>query len=356
MRFAIGTGILTALAAAATAAPQQPADGEAEALMRRLGKLVRSVEEAIDRADAVDVAAQARMLEIELAPRIALAVPQATPEARSDVPWHVDEVRRQARALAAAAAAEGTHGGGASAAPAARQPDALLQREALWRLRQACAACHLQLRADDGTGSFWPGGGNAVFGRISLRAEDGSPRERADHVVVFVDRLPAEPAPPGLEVAIVQRDRTFTPDLLVVAVGTTVEFPNRDSVFHNIFSLSKPQPFDLKLYGPGESRAQLLAQPGLVKIYCNIHPEMAAHVLVLNNPHGVRVTPSGFYCLTELPDGAFDLRTWSEFGGGLESPVQLGGATALRLDLTMQEQQRRLPHRNKYGRPYREKY
>lgn len=317
----------------------QAPDNATRACMREFGKSVRALEHSLGAGEHAETAAAAQLI-AKLAPDLALTELPGGESERGDASWHADRVRATAAELA-------------SAAEAADLP---LQQDAFGRLRAACAACHLQLRGPDDERGFWPGQRNALFGRVRVLTADGQPRDRADHLVLFLEGLPRQPAPPNRRVEITQRDRTFRPDLLVVPVGTTVSFPNHDTVFHNIFSLSKPQPFDLELYGPGETRMQQLGHAGLVKIYCNIHPEMVAHIVVLEHGSAVTATPGGFFCISDLPDGEFKLRCWSEFGGDQEQSVMLGGQLATRLDLQVQETKRRLPHRNKHGRPYREKY
>jgi plastocyanin len=338
-----GSLLLSAALASGALAAQQP-KSECAMRMGRLGKAIRAIDEAAAQQDPAAMRDPVRLL-IEIAPTLASLDPQAlgrapAPAEQADAAWFAGLVQQHAQELLAAVDAT----------------DSASQQEANWRLRQACASCHLRFRPEQDPDRFWPGEGRAIAGRLRLRAQDGSPVAAADHVVVFVEGLPRIPAAPGGRATIRQRDRRFLPDLLAVPVGTTVSFPNLDPVFHNIFSLSKPQPFDLGLYGQGESREVTLTSPGLVKIYCNIHPEMVAHVLVLENPHAVRAAPSGFFCLTHLPDRELRLRTWSELGCETVLPVQWPATGVLQLDLELQERHARLPHRNKHGRPYREKY
>jgi len=324
--------------AVAVAAPGQ-APAPVLELMGEMGKNVRALQEAVDRADHQSVAQQAQALGTR-AEALALQVEARPASERTDFAWHVRVLQEGVAALLAA--------GRDGALP--------LEREGLRSLSSACTACHVQFRTDKEAALPWPSEGAIVAGRVRVATLAGTPRDQVDDVVVFVDGLPAAPAPEGKRAVIVQKDRTFDPNILVVTVGTTVDFPNLDTVFHNIFSLSKTHAFDCGLYGRGESRAQRFDQPGLVKIYCNIHPEMVAHVLVLNNPHATRTTPGGFYCLSGLPGGRMSLRAWSELGAEANVPLQLAEDTLLPSDLSLQERGKRAPHKNKYGRSYREKY
>ena len=116
------------------------------------------------------------------------------------------------------------------------------------------------------------------------------------------------------------------------------------------------QPFDLGLYGGGEQKQVAFAQPGLVKVFCNIHPEMIAHILVLPTDLAAVTTPAGFFCIEGAPAGKLVARVWTELGDEQERPVELVAGSAAEVAVTVVETKQRLPHRNKAGRPYREKY
>ena len=109
-----------------------------------------------------------------------------------------------------------------------------------------------------------------------------------------------------------QRDKIFAPHILAVPVGSTVEFPNFDKVFHNVFSLSTTSPFDLGMYKPGEQREVKLDKPGVVRLGCNIHAGMSAYIVVVDAPHYVVVDADGGFAFRSLKPGAYTLRAWSE--------------------------------------------
>ena len=88
-----------------------------------------------------------------------------------------------------------------------------------------------------------------------------------------------------------QKNKTFLPRVLGVAVGSAVEFPNDDPIFHNVFSLSGPQPFDLGLYRSGKSPSRAFTQPGTYRVFCNIHPQMSALIIVVPTPHVALAAP-----------------------------------------------------------------
>jgi plastocyanin len=109
-----------------------------------------------------------------------------------------------------------------------------------------------------------------------------------------------------------QRGRTFAPHLLAVPVGSTVAFPNFDSIFHNVFSISPTAPFDLGLYKNGESRAVTFKKEGIVRVGCNLHSQMAAYVIVVAAPHYAVSDDAGTFAFHALAPGKYKMKAWSE--------------------------------------------
>ena len=120
---------------------------------------------------------------------------------------------------------------------------------------------------------------------------------------------PARPSPPP---RLVQKNKSFEPHVLVVPVGTTVEFPNRDPFFHNVFSLFEGKRFDLGLYEAGSTRNVVFDKPGISYIFCNIHAEMSAVVLVLNTPYYGISDRRGQVLLHDVVPGRYILHFWYE--------------------------------------------
>lgn len=112
-----------------------------------------------------------------------------------------------------------------------------------------------------------------------------------------------------------QLNRRFTPDLIVVPVGSTVSFPNMDPIFHNIFSLSKPKTFDLGSYDRGETREVVFPKPGIVDVYCRLHPNMAATILVTPNRWYARSDRSGQFEIQNVPPGKYTIVAWHKSAG-----------------------------------------
>ena len=99
---------------------------------------------------------------------------------------------------------------------------------------------------------------------------------RAAQAVVFAEPLDRPATPKGVKASLTQKDKSFSPDVLGVPVGSTIDFPNADPIFHNVFSLSPPAPFDLGLYRAGASRTRVFSAPATYRVFCNIHPQMTA--------------------------------------------------------------------------------
>lgn len=173
-------------------------------------------------------------------------------------------------------------------------------------------------------------------------------------VLVYAEPLSgAVPVRASGPYAITQRNKTFTPRILGVPVGAVVEFPNTDGLFHNVFSLSTGHAFDLGLYRSGASKSRTFAAPGIVRVFCNIHPQMTALVVAVPTPWIATAGPDGAFRL-DVPAGRYKLTALSERAAAVSVEVAVTGATsapALSLDESLFVA---APHTNKFGRPYPE--
>jgi len=192
-----------------------------------------------------------------------------------------------------------------------------------------------------------------LAGTLRLALPGGRSVPAADGVVWVAGALPRAARSSEQPPAVASRGKRFDPHVLVVTKGTTVSFPNVDSIFHNAFSRTPGTEFDLGLYRRGASRAYTFRSPGLVHLYCNIHAEMAAYVLVLEPEDAFAVADgSGSFRLSGLPAGPVTVHVWSEKGGEKELAVDLGpGAAPLEVVLDASGF-RPTAHKNKYGRDY----
>jgi plastocyanin len=138
------------------------------------------------------------------------------------------------------------------------------------------------------------------------------PRGLVTDAVIYIESLPAGATPPphGPKPQLAQRDQAFDPRVVVVSAGGTVNFPNFDPIYHNVFSVSPVKRFDLGKYPRGQSRDVTFPKPGLVNVFCDIHADMAAFILVTPNDAWVRVGTDGRFSLTGLPAGRYQLHWW----------------------------------------------
>jgi plastocyanin len=132
--------------------------------------------------------------------------------------------------------------------------------------------------------------------------------------VVYVDQpMPnTVQLPPKTLQVVIQKDGTFKPHVLPVMVGTTVEWPNNDDIFHNVFSMSEAKPFDLGFYKSHELKRVTFDKPGRVDIFCSIHTRMSCILLVLENPFFAATDKNGNYTIPNLPAGTYRLKAWHE--------------------------------------------
>jgi plastocyanin len=128
-----------------------------------------------------------------------------------------------------------------------------------------------------------------------------------------------------------QQNLAFSPHVLAVRVGTTVEFPNRDRVFHNVFSFHDGKRFDLGMYPVGTVRNVTFAQPGLSRIFCNIHPNMAAYVLAVDSGYFAVSDSSGRFLIAAVPAGTYTYHAWRPGGTTLTGSVAVDGDQSLEI-------------------------
>jgi plastocyanin len=162
-----------------------------------------------------------------------------------------------------------------------------------------------------GSANPYPGSAGSMAGMHQVQ------HGLASDAVIYVDHVPSAaesalaagaaqaPAP-----KLAQKNQMFVPRVVAIAVNSNVEFPNMDPIFHNVFSLSPPRRFDLGKYPRGSSRTLNFPKPGLVNVYCDIHSNMEAFILVLGHHGFTRPKPSGEFRLPDLPAGTYLLHAW----------------------------------------------
>jgi len=132
-----------------------------------------------------------------------------------------------------------------------------------------------------------------------------------------------------------QQDTSFRPAVLLVPVGTSVDFPNRDPFFHNVFSYSSSKRFDLGRYPRGESRTVAFDKPGVVKVYCEIHQWMRSAVVVVENPFHAQVGADGRFSISGVPAGRYRLAVWDFDRGQRVVDVVVPASGAARVDVRL---------------------
>jgi plastocyanin len=139
------------------------------------------------------------------------------------------------------------------------------------------------------------------------------PRERRD-AVVYIETAPQAAFEGGgaTRATMSQTNETFVPHVLAVRVGTVVDFPNNDTIYHNVFSLSKPKRFDLGRYAKGQSKSVLFDEPGIVRVFCDIHSHMNAFILVFAHRFFDVTDGQGRYRIDQVPPGTYTLAAWYE--------------------------------------------
>lgn len=170
--------------------------------------------------------------------------------------------------------------------------------------------------------------------RIVGPSSDRNESELAN-VVVFVNARPSASAPMHAELR--QSDEEFVPHLVAVTVGSTVDFPNDDLVFHNVFSLSHAGTFDLGRYPKGRSKARVFETPGLIKVFCHLHSQMSAIIRVFDHPYFAIPDGHGQFSIPDVPAGDYDVVAWHERVGEVttHASIAAGKATSLTFSLPL---------------------
>jgi len=154
------------------------------------------------------------------------------------------------------------------------------------------------------------------------------------------------------EYELVTRGKAFRPDSIMVPLGSRVRFPNEDPILHNVFSVSEGNEFDLGLYQRGEGQTVAFESAGLVRVFCNVHHDMFAHVLVIDTPILGRVSRDGTVVLPGLPQGPGTLTVWHPRAD--LSTFELANPSSIPAVIELEVGRRQVPpHNNKFAKPYR---
>ena len=190
-------------------------------------------------------------------------------------------------------------------------------------------------------------------GVVTLKDRGGKEKSDRSNVVVYVESLPNKKFAALKKVRqMAQRDKAFVPTVVAVTKGSTVDFPNEDKFFHNVFSLSDGNTFDLGLYRAGDSKSVTFEKTGVVDVYCNIHPNMWAQILVLENPFFTTTGRDGTFELAKLPPGTYTVAAWSPGGEITRQQVKIEPGKRAELAFEVREGATSKQHNNKFNQPY----
>lgn len=194
----------------------------------------------------------------------------------------------------------------------------------------------------------------ALTGRVEVRLASKAPRAlpsvrelgtperrgRPDRgrSVVYLETAPqgAFEVPPPRRAVMDQREETFVPYALPVTVGTTVEFPNSDPIYHNVFSFSKAKRFDLGRYPEGRTKTLRFDRPGIVRVFCEIHSHMSAFILVFSHRYYASTDVEGRYRIDGVPLGEYDVVVWTDGQVRGSRSVTIGSGGAVTLDFVVE--------------------
>lgn len=168
---------------------------------------------------------------------------------------------------------------------------------------------------------------------VSQKPAPSGPESR--NVVIYVSGLKPPTPPAPMRATIAQRLEQFLPQVTAVTVGSTIDFPNQDPFFHNVFSLSKAATFDLGKYQTNATRPHLFTKPGIVKVFCHIHSQMSALVMVLDHPWFTIPAADGTFTLPPVPAGELTVVAWHDRIGERREKVTLRAGETMKLSFTL---------------------
>jgi plastocyanin len=155
------------------------------------------------------------------------------------------------------------------------------------------------------------------------------------NVVIYLKNVKFNGVLPVSHQEIRQEREAFAPRVVAVTRGSTIDFPNADPFFHNVFSLSSASTFDLGRYPMGHQKSVTLRNPGLVKVFCHIHSQMSASILVLDHPYFTKPALNGAFTISNVPAGTYTIVGWHERIGERASTVQVTPGSSVSIDMSL---------------------
>lgn len=159
----------------------------------------------------------------------------------------------------------------------------------------------------------------------------GTVTDHGKPVTDAVVYLEGDVRPKPIKASVIQKDKTFIPHVLVVPVGSRVDFPNQDNIFHNVFAEYNAKKFDLGMYPKGQTRAPKdpFDKPGIVAVLCNVHSNMSAFILVVDTPFYAKSDAKGNFSISGVPEGSYDMKAWHESGKKAADRVRVASGMAV---------------------------
>lgn len=193
-----------------------------------------------------------------------------------------------------------------------------------------------------------------VSGTVEVILKGEKRKSDLSSVVVYLDGMKDSPIPASFmnkNFVMSTKSKQFDPRIITVPVGAKVDFPNYDPIFHNLFSVSAPNKFDLGLYKGGTTKSHSFASPGVVRVFCNVHPQMSATIVVANSSFFGSADKNGNFKLGEIPNGNYMIRAYTE-EGQTEQKITVGD-TPLQVKLSIDARNfKKIKHKNKFGKDY----
>ncbi len=193
-----------------------------------------------------------------------------------------------------------------------------------------------------------------ISGEVNVTEKSKQVRRVEDVIVYYRPDTPVS-LDEHVATAVMQtRNKQFSPRVMPIVAGSTVDFPNLDPILHNVFSVSKNNKFDAGLYSEGPGESQQFNNPGLVRVFCNVHQNMVGHILVLDTPWFTEADEQGRFTLTGVPEGKGKLYVWHQRARPVVQEVEISEDLALVTDLKLSKPVKPA-HKNKFGKPYRKR-
>jgi plastocyanin len=196
-------------------------------------------------------------------------------------------------------------------------------------------------------------GFSAIKGNVYMPEKTGKPRSGIKNALIYISKLKTKP--PKAAVSMAQKQVKFDPKILPVVIGQRVNFPNLDNIYHNIFSITEPNSFDLGHYkNDPKGKSITFKEAGIVPVYCNIHPQMLGYIVVLENKYFTRSDKNGEFQFDKLPNGTYQINAWLPRYKTSSQPITIkNGKVKETITMTLNKKKRySRKHKRKNGSRY----